>query len=269
MDPIADAPAQDNPPVADGTTPDPAIAQSNSDAGTTPATPDYSNLLGDENFDPSTLPAELQPAYNQLRADYTRKTQTVAAQRQEAEDALAFISALNTEGEREAALSQLAEALGPEAILSALGYELDNEDSGIPESGGAPAPSDPRIDQIMQHLEAQDSEAQEAALISQIQDYAENEFTRLGIEKDDEDMKELILGRAAVYDLDADGLPQIEAAAKDVARLLSKQRGAFFERKENAPGAPLSGSVGQEDDFDFSDPDARAQAIARVMQGQT
>lgn len=272
MDPAdtgTDPLTQDNPPAEVGETTDPAVAQSNEEAGTTPEAPDYGNLLGDENFNPDSLPEELRPAYNQLRADYTRKTQALAQQRDEAAQALEFVASLNSESDRAAALAQIAEAFGPEAILEALGYELDDEGVG----SGAPAPeqqtpaSDPRLDQLWERLNAEDEARSEAELIAQIEAYADNEFTRLGIS--DDDVKELVLGRAAVYDLDDQGLPQIEAAAKDVARLLSKQKADIFTQKAQTPAPPVPGTAGEVDDVDFSDPDARQAYMASLLESPT
>lgn len=270
MDPAEGTqPQQDNPLDQSGASPTPGPQQPQ-ETGTTPEAPDYGNLLTQENFDPASLPEELRPAYNQLRADYTRKTQDLAAQRTEAEQALAFVGALNSDEDRAQALASLAEAFGPEAILEALGYELDG--NGTP--SGQPAPpeaqqpfADPRVDQIMERFSAEDQARQEAELVARIEAFAENEFTRLGV--DDDDVKELILGRAAVYELDSNGLPQIEAAAKDVGRVLEAQRAGIFAQKGGAPAPPVSGSPGQTQQVDFSDADARQAHMARLMQGQT
>src|SRR4051812_1406642 len=80
-----------------------------------------------ENFDPTTLPEELQPAYKQMHGDYTRKTQALSEQRKEAENAVAFIESLRSEEHRQAALQQLAEDIGPDAVLEALGYTTDDD----------------------------------------------------------------------------------------------------------------------------------------------
>lgn len=263
MDPVANT--QENPPVDDDllTEADPAVTEANNEAGTTPGEVDYSNLLDDENFDPSTLPAELQPAYKQLRADYTRKTQTVAQQRKEAEDALNFVSALQDEGQRNQALAAIAEAYGPDAILSALGYEVGDGELA-PVEDEAPSFKDPRVDELARRFEQMDQEAQEKALIDRIQGYTANEFDRLGIE--DEGIQELILGRAAVYDLDENGLPMIEQAARDVVSLLDKQRKSYVEQKQNAPAGPIAGSAGQEQ-VDWSSDEARQAYMASIIEG--
>src|SRR4051812_37410386 len=63
------------------------------DKADTPEKPDYFS----DTFDPATLPDELRPAYNQLRADYTQKTQTVAEQRREVEQHQELLSALRSD----------------------------------------------------------------------------------------------------------------------------------------------------------------------------
>lgn len=69
----------------------------------TPTTDDSAQLTEQPRVDPASLnlPPEAQAYLTQrereMQADYTRKTQEVAAQRREAEQALEFINALNTD----------------------------------------------------------------------------------------------------------------------------------------------------------------------------
>src|SRR2546430_2455221 len=73
----------------------------------------------DEKFDPASLPDELRPAYNQMRADYTQKTQSLADQRREAEQYQQIVGALTSDD--------------PEmrtAALTALGYDYSQPEIG-------------------------------------------------------------------------------------------------------------------------------------------
>src|SRR4051794_28008406 len=50
-----------------------------------------------DNFDPSTLHESARPAWEQMRRDYTRKTQEVAEQRRQAESVQAAFTDLQSE----------------------------------------------------------------------------------------------------------------------------------------------------------------------------
>lgn len=99
-----------------------------------------------ENFDPSTLPDELQPAYKQLRGDYTRKTQELAEQRKQAESVQAAFTDLRSEDPEisQNALQWLTQTglLTEDTVphlLGAFGYEIDDQQDPEPEEGLDPS----------------------------------------------------------------------------------------------------------------------------------
>jgi len=217
--------------------------------------------FAEESFNPNELPDELQPVYRQMQAAYTQKTQSLASQRKEAEAAMAFMQALQDEQERADALRQLADFVGPDAYLTAAGFESGDEDSDE-EFSDTPV-TDPRLDEIVQWRDQLLEQQQEAELIGQIESYTEGEFARLGLE--DDGLKELVLGRATVYDLDENGMPQIQQAWTDVQSLLESQQENWIKSKKTSR-PPTNGSSATEDEFDFQDVDARQARMAARLE---
>lgn len=235
------------------------------DSGQAPSGSTEPPSFSEGSFDPNSLPDDLRPVYRQMQAAYTQKTQSLAQQRKEAEAAMAFMQALQDEENRVEALRELAEYVGADAYLTAAGYEFEGEDDEDPGFDQGPV-TDPRLEEIVQWRDQLLAEQQETALISEIESYTETEFDRLGIE--DEGLRELVLGRATVYDLDENGMPQIQQAWNDVNALLDAQQKNWIKSKQ-APRGPVSGQPGQEEEYDFHDPEARQLALARRLEASS
>jgi hypothetical protein len=79
---VVEQAAEESAPQGESAT-DPSAAPA--DPQVAPAETAAVDTFDDGKFNPDTLPAELRPAWNQLQAAFTRKTQDVAAQRQQFE----------------------------------------------------------------------------------------------------------------------------------------------------------------------------------------
>lgn len=121
----------------------------------------------EENFDPSSLPDELQPAYKQLQGAWTKKTQALADQRKEFEAAglsPEWVTALQNPETKDQALAW---------FLSQHGYELP-EEQGEEESDDENFEEenvvrDPRVDDLLKEREQEQMEA----LVSDMHDHIE------------------------------------------------------------------------------------------------
>ena len=216
-----------------------------------------------ENFDPSTLPDELQSAYKQMQGAFTKKTQTLAEQRKEAENAQRFLQALQSEEHRPLALKNLAEQLGgEEAILAALGYDVDDPDL-TDEPGLDYDPDDPvqvalaKVEQLEAKLAERETAEQQAAreaaeqaemdaIDAHIGDQlkALDGYDQFGTsDGQDPSPEEQAIVAIALAGLPAgeDGMPQI----REAAALFEKAYESRFKRWSSTKDAPHVSPVGQ------------------------
>lgn len=236
------------------------------DSETTDAPPVSGEGASDSFTDASgDLPPELESRYKSMQADYTRKTQELAEQRREAENAMAWVEALQNEETRNDALRQLAEELGPEVVAQAAGFEVaqdtENElDFSQFEDDGTVA--DPRVDQLEAEWNAYKQAQEEQAILHEIESFTEQEMSRLGI--DNEAEQRAVLSIAATLDLDREGFPQIEQANQMLEELYgSKQKEWIGSKKASRP--PLQGQQGEET-FDFNNEDERRKYLAALIE---
>ena len=210
------------------------------------------------------LPPELESRYKSMQADYTRKTQELAEQRREAENAMAWVEALSNEETRSDALRQLAEELGPEVVAEAAGFEVaqDTEDELDFSQFEEPGVADPRVDQLEAELNAFKQAQEEQAILQEIESFTEQEMERLGIGNEAE--QRAVLSIAATLDLDREGFPQIEAANQMLEELYgSKQKEWIGSKKASRP--PLQGQQAEET-FDFNNEDERRKYLAALIE---
>lgn len=104
------------------------------------------------NFDPSSLDDSLQPAYKQLQGAWTRKTQELAEERKEAQQAIEFVTAVQ---QRE---PWALEQLGFDTDDNEYGEELAEPDELEDDDN---AFYDPRVDELIEYLEDQESSVEE------------------------------------------------------------------------------------------------------------
>lgn len=116
---------------------------------TEPGTSEPEAELFSEKFDPATLPPELRERYDQMNGDYTRKTQSLAEQRREAEEAIMLREALQDEELRREFFYQLAAEQGIALPQDEEAEEDDDDDFEF---------KDPRVDELIAEREAEKKE---------------------------------------------------------------------------------------------------------------
>lgn len=184
----------------------------------------------DEKFDPASLPPELQSRYKEMQGDYTRKTQELAQQRQEAENAIAIVQALENEDTRDEAFQYVAEQLGYEVA-----QELADE-MGLEELEEEPQFFDPRVDQLLQIQEEQQIQQLDQKIQSQIDAAAKSAKLELT-----EAERSYVFRITAEMGPDAQGEPQVGEAMKQLQAILDAQAERLAKSKEPAPSPPLPG----------------------------
>lgn len=208
----------------------------------------------EENFDPSTLPPELQPAYKQMHGAFTKKSMSVAEQRKEAEGAIQFISALQSEDQRTAALQQLVETIGEDAVLEALGIEVEDDGEDEPLGDDEPEFRDPRVDALLEERQREaDLKAQQ-----QVEDAITTEIDQLAkaakVELDDFELN-LIWDRIFALDPDPGNKPPVKRAFEQITGYKSR----LTKAPARVPSPPPAGSSGAPSE-DLSDPKNRRLA---------
>lgn len=202
-------------------------------------------------YNPDELPEEArvayEAAYKRLQGDYTRKTQEVSQQRQEAEQAMMLVNALqNPQTQAQA--------------LQALGLEL--EDDGYESEDEYVDPED-RIANLEQALAAQQEAAQEEQLLNQEADYIDGELTRLaesdGRELDDQEL-ELVVSYALANRLE-NGAPNVEAGYRALQTISAEAQKRHIQSKR--AGAPGLGSAAEKK-WDLDSEAGRKAALAEV-----
>lgn len=231
----AAAPAE----VADATTTDQPNTEAPAEGGQGSA--DLANVFADENFDPTTLPDELQPAYKQMQAGLTRKFQEVGQQRSEFEqnqeqyDQINELLEATFSGDEDAA-QELAELYG---------VEQEAEPGDNPEVSQIKR----EMEKLSQKFEKQEQEQQEAREVSQIRSSLE-QLTGRPVTGDADPEQDAVVA-FAVFDrngdkpLGHDDLKRGQQAAKKYAAWAVEQHlNGVREGNNTADASNLNGSVG-------------------------
>ena len=213
------------------------------------------------NGNPDELPDEVKPIYKNLQADYTKKSQEVASQRKEAEQATQFWNAIR--GKDPEVLRQIADVYGQETVLDALGFALDD---GEPDE-----PTDP-VEDLRRELEGlkgqlteREQKAQEEALLAQIEKDITQQFAGMDLsEKEQEMVTAHALTAGYVTD---DGFPDVKKAYEDFTEVLSGRQKKWVEGKR-APRSPVQGTSAS-DKVDLNDEDARRALIASMLEANS
>lgn len=232
-------------------------AGSPSDAPATPQEPAQEPASRD--IDVSGLPEEaqlyLRARERELQGDYTRKTQEIAEQRREAEQAMQFLQALNSDPDfAYNVLNQL------QGNLAAAGYSFDQgaDEYGIDEDSGYD-PYQAEIARLSQQQEA----IQEAMLEQQLSanlDYQLSQIASQHPEWGDSEYQAIIdLGYATNGDLFS-AAKQFEAINDSVILRYLQSKGSV-----NAPAPlPNTGSAATPLPTPKTDEELRAAAMERI-----
>lgn len=232
--------------------------------------------LFSEKFDPESLPTELQSRYRQMQADYTRKTQEAAEQRKEAEAALALVSALQDDSQRESAIKYLAESVGEDTILSILGYDVEDDDVTGPEldlEDTDPEFRDPRVDELLAEREAERQRVAEEQRFQQVQSHYEQSFKSIE-EKASRSLsdaeKELVIAKSLAGDPGPNGLPNVTSAWEALEAAWGERQKQWIGSKEAVK--PTQGVTGELDPSTIKDPikrrELRQKRMADMIRGR-
>lgn len=200
----------------------------------------------DERFDPATLDDALLPAYKQLRADYTRKTQALAEERRQIEEQSQLLDMLSSDDPEEQA-----------AALDALGYEIpddspdwDEDDEDYSEYDGADEDNElaalrAELDEVRQRLASEDEEAEAAEFEEQMNSYLDERYEELkkrtGRDFDDEEFE--ALEALAFAFRDENDLPSYENAYERIyGTVLPKERSRWVQSKDTEQPVSRGGS---------------------------
>lgn len=210
---------------------------------------------------PDELPEELQATYKSLQADYTRKTQTLAEQRREAEQATEFWNAIRSQDPN--AIRQIADVYGQETVLDALGYALDEDEPDTP--------TDPveelraRLEGLEGQLTQKEQKAQEEALLAQIEADITKQFS--GLDLADEEQEIVTAHALTAGYVTPEGFPDVKKAYEDFTRVLEGRQKKWVEGKR-APRTPVQGTAGSEK-VDLNDEEARRSLIASMLEANS
>jgi hypothetical protein len=222
--------------------------------------PDEAVEIFSDTFDPATLDEALRPAYQQMRADYTKKTQSLSEQRKEIEESKRLLEFLQSDDPDEQRLA-----------LHALGYDVD-----LPDEEDAPeydaednelAELKAELAEIREWQQGQQEQSQQAEFSQALDAFVNEELDNLekstGRKFDDKELD--LLAAVANATPDADDLPDFRAAYERLyGDFLPAQKKAWMDGKKPAP-APGKGTSGTPQ-VDLSDDDARIAQLARDIE---
>lgn len=253
---VAQAPEQpDQPSDADTTTPPDLASQEGQGDQPGENQPEFFS----DTFKPDELPEELRPAYQQMRADYTRKTQEIARYRRFFED-----RGLNPD-DPEGVFRALATDLGYEINDDTDGDVADEDAEGFDPlvdanyDDGDGEPVDP-VEARLNRLEAEyRAERQRAVDLQALSEDLDQITARLGRPPTEDEIE--FLGRHAVRDEQGrlTVMPTFDALEK-----LMRQREQQWAKSKEAPTFQAGGSPGVQA-VDLDDPDKRLEYAAQIM----
>lgn len=216
-----------------------------------------------DQFDPDSLDEPLQQRYKQMHADYTRKTQQLAQQRQEVEQHQMLLQALQSDDPQLQA--QALEALGLE-------FADDDEDPyGDPDLEEVD-PLDELHDEVARLKADREQELaarQQQQQVQQIEQHMDQQFADLAKREgrqlsEKEKLALSVLAGFVVDSTDASGLPDMNAAYEWLSGLREEWRQGYVTSKQ-APRVASSGQPGSPS-FNFDDENERVSALASVLE---
>lgn len=185
---------------------------------------------------PDTPEVDYESRYNDLRSEFDRRNQVIAA----------------LEGRH-----------GPEAQAQAaqlFGFELEDEDT----DDEVPLDPDERIEKLEQHLARQQEEAEEQAFQKAEEEWLTDARSKLPEQVDDKEWN-LIRSYAVANRLD-DGQPNVEQGYKAFEEAFGTKQERYLQTKK-APKVPI-GSAGQKQ-VDLNDDDQRREYFAQLVDAES
>jgi hypothetical protein len=195
----------------------------------------------DEKFDPASLPDELKGAYKQMRDAFSSKTQTLAEQRREAQEALELQQALRDPDSN------------PE-LLERYGLLVEGDEEPEFEQYDDPTEA---LEQRIAQLEAERQTEHQTREQAELEE-AEIAYVNQGLSdlmkttgRDDFSPEEIqLIGDLSRLRRDPEGLPDVQGAYNAIyAEALGKERSRWVGQK-NSPQAPAGGAAVEVPDTD-------------------
>jgi hypothetical protein len=211
-------------------------------------------------FDPSEIPenADREWFENRIKgfqADYTKKTQGIAEERREAEQAQQVISALRNPNPQIRAATLAHLGIDERTALELFGYQLEQEDDELADLDEI---RDPRVDKLLQEWESEKAN-------DELKDNFAAEVERLeGVEKRELSPKEQkALWRNVQGDLAAYGTANVEEIWSEMKELYSDREKALLDPKRTTARPPGNGGSGSRTvDLSKETPEERRERMA-------
>jgi hypothetical protein len=223
----------------------PAPAEEADQASGQEESPEYFS----DTFDPASLPEELRPAYQQMRADYTRKTQTVAEQKREQEHLIDLAMKIRDPEQQRHALKELGFSFEGEE------ENEDYEGDGEFEDGEDEYVTRAELQQFQQELALRERNA-----------FLETEFDGLGRATGREFSRQqrVLIGNHAINVAAQTGKPlDVRGAYEDIVEAIASKQ-SRGSRKRQAAQAPSG--VGGSKQVDLTKPQERIKAAAEAIE---
>lgn len=257
----------------DKPTPDQATPEDASSAQEQTEAPDYFG----ENFDPQTLPPELQPAYKQMQGAWTKKTQDLAEQRKQTQWQQDLITDLQSEDQeaKSNALKWMAEngLLTEEQTAQVFGWEFEQDQT----DEQAPGP-DEQMRSEWEAFKAERAQAQEAqaqeAFVAKVDADAGEQLAQIaqemGVKELPQDTQEMLVSRALVAHVKDDGMLDVGAAFKEWRTGVESYQRGWASTKETTSIQPGGEAATEVPDLDNEQPrrDHMAAQIAALQERQ-
>lgn len=195
-----------------------------------------------DSFDPTQVPEDADREWfaervQKLRADYTKKTQSLAEERREAEQAQQIITALRNPQVAPAILAQFG--YDERKMLELYGYQTDEEPDEAPDLYD-------EVEGLKQTLAQQQEAAQRAQYEAQVEDHIAGEIEALEKkEKREFDAEEhQLLDVYARANPKPDGTPNVEGAFNLLSGIVKSRFEARLKPKQQTPRPPGGGKPG-------------------------
>jgi type II secretory pathway pseudopilin PulG len=192
--------------------------------------------------------------YNDLRPQWDRANAELSQLRSRSE----LASALESDDHRADAIRHIAQTYGPEAVLEALGYAVEGDET----EGQDEEFRDPRVDQLLAQQQAQEQEKQLDALERTIEGEIDNLAKQHSLELTDH-AKSLIFNQTlALAPLDGNQ-PDVKQAFEMLTGLRDEWIKGYRESKR-APAPPQTGGSSGEPAHQLGDSGSRIDRALQV-----
>lgn len=196
-----------------------------------------------ETFDPASLDDALKPAYKQMRDAFSQKTQSLAEQRREAQEALELQAALRDPDKQAEALARL-------------GFDFEGEDDDPQYDDDDPVSQLAREFQEFREAYNQERQTAEQTAQQQALEQAEHAYivdglqtlqTKTGREFSEEELD--TIGLLSERLRDEEGFPDVDAAYERIYATVLPNERKRWESQKKSPQAPRGSAASEVPDL--------------------